>query len=110
MERILFETLSTFLNQFFSEPLPGHASITAVEVKGDLRNARVYFRISGEKPIAEKTQEILSAHRADFQRYVATQIEAKFCPVLRFEFGVVDKLDEVDLLFKNLHQPKWQNE
>lgn len=104
VQRELFETLSKFLLHDLREPLPSYASITAVEVSPDLRNAKVFFRIVGAD--AAETEEILESRRSAFQKHLASTVKMKFCPVLKFEFGRVDQMDEVDLLLENLRRPK----
>lgn len=106
VERELFEVLSSFLIHGLAEPLPGYASVSAVEVTPDLRNARVFFRLVGGEDEVNATREVLQRQRGLFQKHVASTIAMKFCPVLRFEFGVAPHLDEVDILLENLRKPR----
>jgi len=107
VERELLETLSQFALQGLSEPLPCFASVSAVEVSPDLRNAKVFFRLVGGEQEVAVTKEILQRERAEFQKHVAQELSLKFCPVLRFEFGVAPQLDEVDQLFEKLRKPRF---
>jgi len=106
VERELFETLSHYLLHGMPQRLPCYASLTAVEVNPNLRHAKVFFRLIGDAKQIAEGQKILDKERAGFQREVAKKIESKFCPVLRFEFGVAEKRDEIDELFDNLRKPK----
>lgn len=106
VEKELFETLSHFLLHELPEPLPCYASITAVDVTPDLRSARVFFRLVGEAAHVKEAQEVLTAERPRFQKHVAREVKMKFCPVLRFEYGVAPHMDEVDQLLENLRKPK----
>lgn len=106
MERELLETLSQFAIHGLHEPLPCFASVSAVEVSPDLRNAKVFFRLVGGGPEVKAAQMILQRERVEFQKHVAKELSLKFCPVLRFEFGVAPQLDEVDQLFERLRQPR----
>src|SRR5437868_6463023 len=90
VERELFETLSSFLQHNISQALPCYASVTAVEVNPNLRHARVFFRLIGNAAETKAGEEILNKERHRFQREIAERLESKFCPVLRFEFGVAD--------------------
>jgi len=87
-------------------PLPCYASITAVEANPDLRHARVYFRLVGQGEPVEVAQSLLTAERSKFQHQVAKQLKTKFCPVLKFEFGVAPAGDEIDNLLENMRRPK----
>jgi ribosome-binding factor A len=108
VEAELFETLSTFLRQGWGRTLPCYASISSIQVSADLRSARVFFRLVGGDTEARKAEELLLEERNLFQKAVAREIKMKFCPVLRFEFGVAAQLDEVDALLENLLKPKRQ--
>ncbi len=105
VERELLEALSQFLLHGVAETLPCFTSITAVVVNPNLRHARVFFRMVGEPEAAAVTQKILEKERSAFQREVALLMKnAKFTPVLSFEFGVVPQLSEIDALLENLHR------
>ena len=106
VERQLFETLSNTLLHGLNEPLPCYASITAIEVTPDLRHAKVFFRLVGEPPTTDECRQTLTQARRIFQKKVADELNAKFCPVLKFEFGVAPQLDEVDELLEKLRHPK----
>ena len=84
------------------EELPAFTSLSAVEVSPDLRHARVFFRLVGDEGQIKKTKLILERERPGFQRRVARELNAKFCPVLRFAYGVAPHRDEIDTLLENL--------
>lgn len=106
MERELFESLSQFLLQELTTPLPCYTSITAVEVSPDLKHARVFFRLVGKDKVTREGEEVLAGLRGAFQKHVAKNLDMKFCPVLRFEFGRVAQQDEIDVMLENLRKPK----
>ncbi|MGZ3721284.1 MAG: ribosome-binding factor A [Bdellovibrionales bacterium] len=106
VERELLESLSHFLLHELTTPLPCYVSITAVEASPDLRHARVFFRLVGKEKFTRECEEILAGLRGAFQKYVATEVKMKFCPVLKFEFGKVAQQDEIDVLLENLRKPK----
>ena len=106
VERELLELLTNYLLHSWGTPLPCYASITAVECSPDNRYARVFFRLVGSESVTRKAEEILAAGRGAFQKQVATGLKLKFCPVLKFEFGRVAKMDDIDALLENLRKPK----
>lgn len=108
VERELFEILSNFLLHSVGASLPTYASVTAVDVTPDLRSARVFFRLVGEAKLVEDTKQILSRERGLFQKQIARELKMKFCPVLRFEYGVAPHLDDIDRMFEDLRKPKHQ--
>lgn len=106
VESELFALLSQFLLHELSAPLPGYASITAVEVSPDLRHARVFFRLVGKDSITRRCEEELAGLRGVFQKHVAKNLKLKFCPVLKFEFGRVEQQDDIDLLLEKMRKPR----
>jgi ribosome-binding factor A len=106
VERELLETLAQFLQHGLNEPLPCFASVTAVEVSPNLRHARVFFRLVGEKKHVAEAEALLEKDRHLFQKEVAREVKMKFVPVLRFIFGHSEKHDDVDRLLENLKRPK----
>lgn len=107
VQRELYETCSQFLQHRLGEPLPCYAAVSAVDVSPDLRNARVFFRLVGGDPEVAEAKVVLGRERAQFQKHVARSLKMKFCPVLRFEYGVAPHHDPIDELFENLHKPKF---
>lgn len=109
MDRVqseLLRILGLHLQHGLKQPLPCYASITAVEVHPDLRTAKVFFRLVGGQGAVDEARNILLAERSDFQKQVATELKTKFCPVLRFEFGVAPHMDEIDQMLADLRRPK----
>lgn len=104
VERELFETLSHFLVHGLSESLPVLTSITAVEVNPNLRHARVFFRLVGSPDETRAAEELLTQKRHLFQREVAQTLKTKFCPVLKFEFGVAAQASDIDILLAGLQR------
>lgn len=102
----LLQILSQHLQHGMKQPLPCYASITAVDVHPDMRSARVFFRLVGGTGVVHQAQDILSAERSFFQKQVASELKTKFCPVLKFEFGVAPHMDEIDQMLENLRRPK----
>lgn len=106
VERELLEALSHALLHELNVPLPSYASISAVVVSPDLRNAKVYFRLVGEDKDAAATEKVLTAERKLFQKHVKEHLRMRYTPVLKFEFGRAGKADEIDALLENLRKPK----
>ena len=86
--------------------MPCYASITAVEVTPDLRHARVWFRLVGKENVTRAGEEALAGLRGAFQKHIAKNLNMKFVPVLKFEFGRVGQQDEIDVMLENLRKPK----
>jgi ribosome-binding factor A len=59
VESELLEILTQFLLHEINEPMPCYASITAVETHGDLRHAKVFFRLVGDPASVQDGERIL---------------------------------------------------
>ncbi len=108
VESEMLQILSLHL-QNLGAPLPCYASITAIEAQGDLRTARVYFRLVGDQSAVDEGKKLLTHERGTFQRRIAKELKTKFCPVLKFEYGVAPvnpDEDHIERLLENLRQPK----
>lgn len=102
----ILQILAGYLQHGLKRPLPCYASITAVEVAGDMRTAKVFFRLVGSTGPVNEAQNILLGERGQFQKEVAETLDMKFCPVLRFEFGIAPHMDDIDRMLADLRKPK----
>lgn len=104
VESEMLQILATHLQHM--PPLPCYASITAVEAHPDLRHAKVFFRLVGQGAVVSEAEALLAAERPRFQNQMAKQLKLKFCPILKFEFGVAPVGDDIDVLLENMRRPK----
>lgn len=106
VQKELQHLIATYLHNEIADPMPAHASVTAVEVAGDLRNAAVYFRIVGPSTDISESEKVLEQHRKRIQKTAAQELPLKFCPVLEFRYGKAREGDEVDRLLADLNRRK----
>lgn len=78
---IVGEAMTTHLHDPRISPL---ASVTRVEVSGDLQIARVYISVIGEATTGRRTLAGLTHAAGHIQRMVARQLTIRRCPQLRF--------------------------
>jgi ribosome-binding factor A len=77
--------LSDLLRTRVTDPRVGFASITHVEVSGDLRHAKVFVSVMGELSEKEETIKALK-HAAGFLRHeLAERITIRYMPELVFK-------------------------
>jgi ribosome-binding factor A len=77
--------LSDVLRTRVKDPRVGFASITHVEVSGDLRHAKVFVSVMGESSEQEETIKALK-HAAGFLRHeLAERITIRYMPELVFK-------------------------
>ena len=83
-EQIALE-VSDLLRTRVKDPRVGFASVTRVEVSGDLRHAKIYVSVMGEEGEKKATIEALS-HATGFIRHeLASRLTVRFMPEIAFK-------------------------
>ena len=83
-EQIAIE-VSDLLRTRIKDPRVGFASITHVEVSGDLRHAKIFVSVMGELADKKSTMEALH-HATGFLRHeLASRLTVRFMPELVFK-------------------------
>ena len=60
-------------------------SVTEVDTSPDLRHAKVYISVYGDKAAKGKTFRLLNKQRAHIQHTMARDLKLKYTPVLEFD-------------------------
>jgi ribosome-binding factor A len=68
-----------------TDPGLGFLTITGVDTAPDLRSARVFYSVIGDKQEAEQTAEALERARGHLRSEVGKRVRIKYLPDLRFE-------------------------
>ncbi len=76
-----------------NDPRIGFVSIRRVEAAGDLKSARVFVSVLGEKNEIEKTLEGLQSARSYFQRELGAQMSSRYTPVISFALDPAIEID-----------------
>ena len=84
--RIVREAVSDAISNHLSDPrIEGLVSVTRVDMAADLRSADVYISIFGKDEAAQnKTFAAIEHAKSRIQSLLASRVQSKFCPVLRF--------------------------
>jgi ribosome-binding factor A len=79
-------------------------TIAEVDISPDLRNARVYYSVLGDREAAARAEKFLMSVRKELREIIAKNIRLKFTPALQFVYDpsyergmrVLAALDELD--------------
>jgi len=87
MARVIKEAVSDAIANRLSDPrIEGLVSVTRVETTPDLRNAEIYISIFGRDEASQKKTFAAIEHaRSRIQSLLAVKLQARFCPILRFQ-------------------------
>lgn len=83
-EQIAVE-VSDLLRTRVKDPRVGFASITHVEVSGDLRHAKIYVSVLGESEEKKSTIEALHHATGFLRRELASRLTLRFMPEIVFK-------------------------
>ncbi|HLI69789.1 MAG TPA: 30S ribosome-binding factor RbfA [Ktedonobacteraceae bacterium] len=83
-EQIAVE-VSDLLRTRVKDPRVGFASITHVEVSGDLRHAKIYVSVMGESEEKQNTIEALRHATGFIRRELAGRLTVRFMPEIVFK-------------------------
>ena len=78
---VVSEAISHKLNDPRISPM---ASVTRVEISGDLQIAKIYISVLGSDGDSRKTMEALGHAAGHIQRLLSRQLQVRHCPEIRF--------------------------
>jgi ribosome-binding factor A len=78
------EVLSDAITKQLKDPRVGFVTVTAVETAPDLRRARVFVSVLGDKKVRKRSMQGLQSAHGVLQRAVAAELRLKHTPTLEF--------------------------
>jgi ribosome-binding factor A len=94
-----------------ADPRFSLVTITSVVVASDMKSAKVYWVVSGDKERREAVSEAFEGARGLFKRAIAQELKIRHVPNLKFFYDdTLDVVDEVGRLFANIKRSSDENE
>ena len=78
------EVLSDAITKQLKDPRVGFVTVTAVETAPDLRRARVFVSVLGDRGVRRRSMQGLQSAHGVLQRAVASELRLKHTPTLEF--------------------------
>jgi ribosome-binding factor A len=101
---LLQQVLCEILQRGTKDPRLKAATVTGVQMSRDLRIARVYFTVNGDKLLREKVLAGFKSARGYLKRALAAELGLRYMPDLRFYFDEsFDYGDHIERLLKSLN-------
>jgi len=102
---LIAEELSDLLRTRMKDPRVGFASITHVEVSGDLRHAKIFVSVLGSEDEQASTIQALK-HATGFLRHeLASRLELRYMPALVFKLDTsIEKGTRILQIIRELEQ------
>ncbi len=96
--------ISALLVKGLKDPRVGFVTITAVEVSGDLRHARIYFTAMGEEKVRQETQRGLTSAIPFLRRELGKRLRLRLVPELTFQFDTsLEYGNRIESLLRDLN-------
>jgi ribosome-binding factor A len=98
---VVREVVGAAISTELGDPRIGFVTVTSVETSPDLRSARVYVSVLGDKRRREETMEALRSAHGVLQAEIAKQVRMKRTPTLSFHYDdTVETADRIGRLLK----------
>lgn len=95
--------ISNLLLREVKDPRIGFVTLTAVDVSGDLRHARVFYTVMGEQDQKDSTQKALVKATPFIRRELGRRLRLRCTPELQFCFdGSLEYGNRIESLIKEL--------
>lgn len=102
---LLLEEISRIIQFELKDPRLGFVTVTAVRVTDDLKDAKVYCGILGERAAREETLGVLSSAAAFIRREVGQRCRLRFTPALTFHLDdTAERAVRIEGLLRDLKE------
>ena len=117
VQELLRHEISQYLQEV-TEPRLGFVTITAVEVSGDLMDAKIFFSVYGSEEEKTESARVLRRLIPDIRRHIGRKLESLYkAPVLHWVYDptperakrvtdILNQLSEEEKLSENSPEPK----
>ncbi len=96
---LLRQEISQLLSREIKDPrLNGIISITQVQTSSDLRNARVYLSVMGDREAQESALDGIQSAAAFLRRELRERLKLRYIPFLKFTLD--DSLENADAVLR----------
>ena len=100
--------ISAIIQQELKDPRVGFASITAVDVSGDLRYAKVYISVLGDATQKKDTLTTLKRAQGFIRTELSRRVKLRYTPELQFELD--DSINHATKVMKLLREVNKEGE
>jgi ribosome-binding factor A len=103
--------LSVVLLQKMRDPAVASISVTRVQVTDDLKYAKIYYRVMGDKKSAQQAGKGLERAKGFLRTQLAKSLNLRYTPALQFYYDeTADKVEEVEQLLREIAKEEKSNE
>lgn len=108
---LIKEEISAIFQRNFSMSEYGFITITDVIMTADLKIAKVYVSIYGDKNQKKKSLALIESQKPIIRSILGHAIKLKFTPEIFFYLDEsIDKMMRIENIFKKIHEDKQEKE
>lgn len=105
VEQQLKKEISKILQEDLKNPRVGFVTVTRVELTGNLRFARVYFSILGEKEAQGEAIEAIKSAAGFVRKLIGERMKLKYVPEILFKFDEsIEYSINLEKTFERIHK------
>ena len=102
---LLKREISKILVEDIKDPDISIVTITYVKISDDLKFAKIYFTVLGDKTLRQKTQQGLNRATAFIRSEIGRRVNLKYNPELKFYYDTVtDYVENLENLFLKIKE------
>jgi ribosome-binding factor A len=103
--------LSVVLLQKMRDPAVSSISVSRVQVTDDLKYAKIYYRVMGDKKSVRQAGKGLERAKGFLRTQLAKSLNLRYTPALQFYYDeTADKVEEVEKLLRDIAKEDRPNE
>lgn len=103
--------LAILLLQKVRDPKISSVTISRVDVTDDLKYARIYFTVFGDRKDINKAEAGLQRARGFMRSHLARTLNMRYTPELQFQYDkTAEKVEEIEKLFQEITGERGKDE
>ena len=103
--------IARLLLQKIKDPRVRNVTITSVAMTGDLRRARIYFSVFGDKQQIKEAEKGLASAKGFIRTHLAKELGMRYVPELDFRHDLAEvKREEMEKLFREINDGEPRSE
>lgn len=103
--------LSVVLLQKMRDPAVSSISVSRVQVTDDLKYAKIYYRVMGDKKSIRQAGKGLERAKGFLRTQLAKALNLRYTPALQFYYDeTAEKVEEVEQLLRDIAKEEKSNE
>lgn len=101
---VIHEKIGALLIREIKDPALSVVTITKVQVTDDVRHAKIFYSVYGDRQEKKDAAEALERAKGFIRTQVGSVLSLRFVPTITFRFDdSIEYADHIDQLIKKLH-------